>query len=411
MGMNGKNKKSISYMIFQNRLLTIIFLLPFVEPIYCNMVPWMDRLFRICYLLAILFAGAILLEHKFKLSKAMITLLSFDVIIAISTILGGHSPQVAFNYFGKSLILAIGIEYAIRGGYYSVLDILQDILEIIIIINFATIILYPNGLYINSTDYITNSENWFMGFKNVHIRTMLPAIAISFANSIRKYGKITVRSWAIFAVIVTSVFMVNSSTAIVGIVIFSVLALCFKYNVWSKLLNIKNSLIGIIILFLLIYFFDIQRIFSFLLEDVLGKDLTFHNRLVIWQKSIAIIINKPMLGIGCQTTDEWYSLLGAPHAHNYYLYNLLLGGIVGIVLLIYFYIHVSKKIYLYRNIKSTKFFQAVIISFLIMGLTESLTASNLIFPIMVLAYHIDLLDYDQNLASPRKKIKLKWGAR
>lgn len=400
------NKKSFTITVLNNRILIVLFILPFIEPIYLNSIIWSDKIFNVCYIFAILIAGIMLIENRFNLSNALKLLCTFFIFLCFSTIIHKNSLGLVINYIGKSLIFSIVMEYAIRNRCYKILDTLEILLEIIIIINFITIIVFPNGLYVNSTEYIVNSENWFMGFKNVHIRTMLPTVALSISNSYRKLNKIGTNSIFIVFLVFISVILINSSTAIVGMTIFILLTIVFKYNIFTKIASVKNALFALVLIFLGIYYLHIQNIFAFFLEDVLGKDLTFHNRLIIWKKSIDLIAKNPLLGIGYQPTDKFYLLLGAPHSHNYYLFTVLISGILGGIVMCLFYVVVSKKIIKYRKMSSAACFQAMVISIFIMGLTESLTATNLIYPMIIVGYHIDKLNYVEK-KKKRYIIKIK----
>lgn len=390
--MDIARKKSFTDFFLNSKLLMGIYILPFVEPIYCNYLHKVDLFFNLCYIAALCLFFLIMLENKFKVSRALSCLIAFFFTVSIVTIFASYSETLVINYIGKSIILCCAADISMKKHNYKFIETLQFILECIIFINLISILMFPNGLYTNATDYIVNTENWFMGFKNVQIRTMLPAITLSLANSYRKCGKITVRSWLLYIIVCVSTFLTKSSTAIVGIVLFSIIAICLRYQVWRKLFSIKTALIGMITIFLLIYFFHIQNAFSFLLEDVLGKDVTFHNRLIIWSRSVSLISKNILGGIGCQPTDEYYALLGAPHSHNYYLHTMLTGGIIGGLFIIGFYFTISKKlVYAKRSIAAIAF-QSMIISFFIMGLTESLTATNIIYPIILLAYYVNLFD-------------------
>ena len=72
----------------------------------------------------------------------------------------------------------------------SVLAGLALILEIYTYVNFATIVLFPDGLY-DAALYAGNY--WFLGYKNVMIRFLLPAIVLNAIWTVHNKGKYTVR--------------------------------------------------------------------------------------------------------------------------------------------------------------------------------------------------------------------------
>lgn len=76
-----------------------------------------------------------------------------------------------------------------------------------------------------------------------------------------------------------------------------------------------------------IYIVFMQK-FDFLspiIEGVLGKDMTFSNRLIIWKNAISVIANNPIQGYGIMNENEISRILGkfpsfvwegATHCHD-----------------------------------------------------------------------------------------------
>ncbi|MFR3202482.1 MAG: O-antigen ligase family protein [[Clostridium] leptum] len=66
----------------------------------------------------------------------------------------------------------------------------------------------------------------------------------------------------------------------------------------DKLFNFRNYLILNILLFFVIVIFRMQNLFAFLIEDILHKNLTLTGRTVIWDRTLELIGEKPILGHG-----------------------------------------------------------------------------------------------------------------
>ena len=58
--------------------------------------------------------------------------------------------------------------------------------------NLISVIIFKDGMYVNST--VGYTENWILGYRNLHILYILPAILVSFINSYYKEGKLTIRN-------------------------------------------------------------------------------------------------------------------------------------------------------------------------------------------------------------------------
>ena len=96
-----------------------------------------------------------------------------------------------------------------------------------------------------------------------------------------------------------------------------------------------------IVLFVSIVYLRNSDFLEPIIVGMLGKDMTFTNRLEIWDNSIKAIGNKPLLGYGILYTDAVIGLLGrtesgfiwrgATHCHNQFLQIGLMSGIIGLV--------------------------------------------------------------------------------
>lgn len=96
----------------------------------------------------------------------------------------------------------------------SVLAGLALILEIYTYVNFATIVLFPDGLY-DAALYAGNY--WFLGYKNVMIRFLLPAIVLNAIWTVHNKGKYTVRLYLLIIISIATEWMVDCKTAETGV--------------------------------------------------------------------------------------------------------------------------------------------------------------------------------------------------
>ena len=136
--------------------------------------------------------------------------------------------------------------------------------------------------------------------------------------------------------------------------------------------------------------FDLVSMFSSVITD-LGEESSMLNRFRIWEESIALIWKHPIIGYGYRSTEGMRQLLridigwtDVSHPHNYFLYILLQGGVVLFALGVWIYGRVGQLCLKNRGDFTSKVVLAMYVSFLAMGLVESLVGTTLLYPMMML---------------------------
>lgn len=163
-----------------------------------------------------------------------------------------------------------------------------------------------------------------------------------------------------------------SATGLIGLFVYSLITLITRTQL--KRINIKLRHIALILIvaFLAVYYLQVQKLFSFLIIDVLGKDLSFTQRIGLWTKSIQMIKERPLFGYGNRNYGSiilrnnyyWYS-------HNLILDILLEGGIVTLgsfALLISSFARTVRK---QKTDKLIRFIMFSLVSMAVINLTES----------------------------------------
>lgn len=106
-----------------------------------------------------------------------------------------------------------------------------------------------------------------------------------------------------------------------------------------------------------------QNYFSYFIEDILKKDLTFTGRTYIWDKSIDYFKDSPIIGNGVYNFNDRLKNvnIGIYHAHCTYLNVLMESGIIGFLLYIgiLFYVNINMN-----KIKHTKLYKMISVGFL-----------------------------------------------
>lgn len=164
-----------------------------------------------------------------------------------------------------------------------------------IVINFITVMAFPNGLYTHITEKGSDYYCWFLGYKNPQIRFFLPAIGFNFVSDYFGGKKISFRTCVIILIILLTESRIDSSTSMVGLAVFAIL-----YIVWRKkekirryfeLFKLSYFYIAACVASILVVFFNIQSKFSFLIENVLHRNVGLTDRTIIWARVILAIKN------------------------------------------------------------------------------------------------------------------------
>ncbi|MDB2119320.1 MULTISPECIES: O-antigen ligase family protein [Clostridium] len=305
-----------------------------------------------------------------------------------------------FNkYFSLDILLSIFIcllfEYGLKEKKNYFLEGLYKILEILIYVNLLSVIIFPNGMY----EYAGYSANWLLGYKNPMIRIFLPACAIGLLISYKKYGKFNMRSLSLVVASIITVILVDSSTGIMGLVIFIGILLVTKMKFFSKYITLFRAFVTYIIVNFFVITGLAERYIGFLIEGILHRSMTFTGRTTTWQNALEIINKNIWSGIGDYSPEMMLTAIGGTHPHNYFLYILLQSGIIGVLILLFITKVTDKAIKKIEDKRASNIIVATIISFYVMGITESLTGATLMYPMYIILGNMNRIKYNKKNTS------------
>lgn len=363
-------KKNIDNRIFLF-LLYFFLLFPFFKP---RSVFLYNSIINSCYYYLPFFCFFVIFCMSIKknnFSKIIYYIILFLLILFISTLLNNGDVTSCIFTMLHIITLSLIVDYGIRYHSSSFLNAFEFLLTTLVIINLVSILMNPNGMYTDSSGY---KDNWFLGYRNIHILFILPALLISYINSFYKYNKLTIKNYLLLLVSIISLVLVNSSTSLIGIAIITIFTVFSGFFNNIKLMNIKTYFLTYIVLFFGIVVFRVQNIFSYIIEDILHKNLTLTGRVYIWDYVIDFIKVKPFLGYGIE--DKLVRLnktnyLQSYHAHNQFLEIAYQTGIIGFICFIIILFKSFKELFKYRKENIAKIISLVIFIFLIMMLTEA----------------------------------------
>ena len=380
-------------------LLYFFLLFFFIEPAFLQRNTYIHTIYTFGQMFSTLLLIFIYVLKKIKPSKIIILLWLVLIGMIFSTFHGLGDIRSTLAAYLCYVGLSMWFDIYVRKNPKGCFDMIVLLLDIYVLINFASFVLFPNGLYISQSYQNEPYVCWFFGYKNPQIRILLPYVALLFARDSIFRKKIKYTTYIKLFLIALITLKLKSSTGIVSVFTFIMLNLIFSNNKESKLkkfilkiMNIRNVYIFMLVLYILIVFFQFQNNFSYIIVNVLHKDLDLTDRIFVWLNVIPVIKTHLLFGQGVLNATISRGYIGASHAHNYMLNTLYNGGLVSLVLLSIIWIIAGQKSLKYVNSNGVRYLKFMAIIFLIMGITESLTVTVLLYPILILISHSDMLE-------------------
>lgn len=379
------SKKSLNlYLLF------IFLVFPFFRYSYLTAnYPITNKIYLLLQVFSFLIIVLLNIKNKqYKISKINIYIIIFLLILNISTIINGGSIFASAYLSFRIITLCLIVEYGIKYHTKIFLSAISSFLIFLVYTNFASIILFPKGMYIDSN--VGYYQNWLLGYKNLHILFIMPAILFSFINSYIKYGKLKKSNYILLLVSILSIILANSSTSLVGLAIVLLFLVFNKMFDKISTLNIKNYFIFSIISFFGVIIFRIQDNFKFIIETILKRSVNFTNRTYIWDYVIEFIKEKPLLGYGVEDSFVRFNkttMYQSFHAHNQILEVVYKGGFISLIIFLIIIVNSIKEVLKYKETKIAKFISIILFAYMIMMLTEVYSYEYFMF-LFVICYNI-----------------------
>ena len=373
--------------IFHNKVLLLIVLILLLEPNYFENIEALDNVYNLgAFITCILL---VIITIRFNcMYKSMIWILSYFGFILFTTLLNNPS-NIALYIRSNFSALAMCMVFSLwMNRNPEILLESFSIFELYIYINLLTIILSPN----TQSYYATT---WFLGYKNFHIRTILPVVCISMIRSYMHAGRLTIRTVLLLITSFVTFILNDSATSLVGFTTFLGFLFFFhkKDTALPKFINLKIILIMYGISCIVIVINQNISQFSFFIETLLERNLTLTSRTKIWNLTLKLLNHHLIIGYGYLGPSNFRKLYSKVynHPHNYLLYQLMIGGILLLIILLIGYIFADNNLKNSTNKIYGKIVLFCLSAFLIMGITESLTSTILLNPMLILAMEADKL--------------------
>ena len=333
-------------------------------------------MFFICMIKYTLF-----LKRNKKISFIFLITVFWGIFI-LSTFLNGHGKmheaiEPLITTFSLCSIYIVNLK-----KNEEFIDIASFYFKLLIYINFVTILIFPNGLYLVEGNV---NAHYFLGHRNNSVEYILPALLFSIMKDFNKKGKYSVSTFLLLIASVLSVILTWSANAI--LVLFFVIAVLFiplKDRI-NKCLNIANFSIAYIVLFFSIIVFKLQNHFEWLIVGILHRSLDFTNRVRIWDKTLYWINKSFILGYGFENSEYKELKIYHPNScHNYLLDFMYMGGIAMVLVLVLIIILTAIKIKKAKDNKICKIIEMFILAYFILGFATPIHKNVLCIMFLIL---------------------------
>lgn len=322
------NVKNIIYITFG-----IIILLGLYKPGYVYEVKNLDTMYTIFQFFSLMLCAVIAVKYFRKLFIPEFILI---VGIKLYTLLITVLMQGSIQDFGYSFIWIlceiILFSYYLRLKHYLGIKIIYLTLATLVFINLVSIISFPKGMYNFESERIYT----FLGHANTTSVFSFPLFVLSIIfikQNIWKYFSCTN-----IIICVVSTVLIQSATAFVIYTVFILLNFIFAIKKQFPKRILFTVYVIVMLLSVGIVFFNIQNIFSFLIENILHRELNFTNRDYYWGITINYIKNS-FLGYGYVAGT---SRIGGLGSHDSLLEILFEGGVFLLFLYTVWFWKISK---------------------------------------------------------------------
>lgn len=347
-----------------------------------------------------------LFSVKYKPSRFMIlTICYFAYLIVITFIYHNKAADIHLIISNLKIVFMLCvIEYLLKRTPNSTINIMFFILITFVIIDFASIVLFPNGLY--QTEQIWNEwsssqeAQWIYGNKNNRVYWYAVLSIITWLRYVFN-NKSKVMVLITSGISIVAMMLVKSSTATIVAILVSV---GFFYLTYKKQTNINMNSYGILVIYGCITVLILLGSTSLLkpfVEGVLHKDMTFTGRSIAWERVLLLIASKPVFGWGVvdgETATGLLKSIAFVNPHNQLLDCLWQGGIILVFILSLIMITIASNITKIPNRSKRTGIQFVWIGLLIDMIFEVLLGTGATWIWLLLINHLYEFVYEREVS-------------
>ncbi len=324
-----------------------------------------------------------------KVSKMTIVGIAYCFVRFIATYTKTHDLISSVITYSLPLVcvILIFVETHIKDNTLNFIEGLLMYSEFTIYVNALCLLIKPLGELFFSDSILIGDNN--------HLVYYLLAFTSSYIFYYLKKDKVS--KYRMFILWAVSTFFVLYSFSATAVVATAAMYFALLLGTKTKIGNIISYIIVYFAAFFGIVIYKVQYLFSFIIVDVLHKDVTLTDREYVWRDFMAGIKNYPILGHGYHDSylyiPEQKKML---YAHNHILQEIYNGGIIAYLVYCWFVILPAIKLWKNRDSNISKVLSAIIFGIFFGSITESLSILIYIL-IYALSYNVEIyINYIKN---------------
>lgn len=393
--------------ISPKRVFWFLILLVLIEPEYLRTVGGLKQIYVYARILVFCFLVFYVSQVKRKVSEFNICLLLLYTILFFVTLFTSGNIVRVISMICSVVSISLYVEIMVHKKSYELINNFIIILGIFIFINFITLMLYPDGMYVPTSwedlegDFFA-TQNWFLGFKNHHLRFFFPYLYFLFlkytTNNYDSEKRMRVLVIVSLVIVGISAVLGKSATVIGGFGIFIISFLVQKIF-QRDVLTMKEVILSSMAIFAVLMLFGSNKGIVNLVELIFAKSETFGDRLGVWHNVIQNFINHPhklFIGFGRQSNSTVICLLGYNNTHNSFLEIIFTGGVCSFLLFLRLLFVIDKKNAFFKSTSVYRINCCLLLTVLVMMQFETMYYENTILVMFTAMYFINKF-YTENL--------------
>lgn len=255
----------------------------------------------------------------FKNKKLIALMIFFGIYILISSFVnnGDIFRTIKFIYFIVFCSIWSNIYFKI--DYWKTISILSIYGKFLLSTNFICSFIYPNGFYI---DEIGRQYAFLNNINNMEI-FWIPFAAFWLLDTVKKNGNYLLNLLIVFLLVFFPSRLYMCRTGMILSVLLLIFGIVFYY---TRIIHIKTSIWLWVSMFLFAMVFIAFK--GVELFPIVSNYYTLAQRIDLWEKSVVMALESPLLGYGIGNNDEIvvYNQWRNYSPHNQFLMITLWGG-------------------------------------------------------------------------------------
>ena len=281
-----------------------------------------------CILFFLIYTFLYLKDKRINAFYSAVTLY-FAFLFPLTIVNDGDYANAFYTIVESTLVILLFAYY--ENNIKFIVKSFAFLFSAIVYVNLAIMILYPTWMFAGRDV----TESFLLGgnYNQIGARFICAIVASVLCV---QYSKWWILNFVIlFIVCVSTLVLVGSMTSTANIIV---------YGLFCLIPSLKLRKVAIASLFIVFILFQVLVVFNgegiqhnelavYIIEDVLGKDITFTKRTFLWEASIRLFSESPLVGYG-MVKMEWYRANLSAMAlgpHNFILSVMIHGGLVLLV--------------------------------------------------------------------------------